>query len=211
MALHERYEDWPGVASAASRVVSLDPKDTDSGLAAVDAYLRSKNYSAAMQAAQPFLKPDAPGDQVDSVLWLWAEHWQGPQALDAARRLSRNAGPQQLLAYAGYFNEVGSPQDALEIVGGGARTPVTLANTSTNAIAADALAQTGRTSEAQQLLDAILKLEADHVYALRARINLEIRTGKAMAAISDAQRLVSVLPKSARRSSFACAYICCCR
>ena len=93
---------------------------------------------------------------------------------------------------------MGSPQDALEIVGGGARTPVTLANTSTNAIAADALAQTGRTREAQQLLDAILKLEADHVYALRARINLEIRTGKAMAAISDAQRLVSVLSKSAR-------------
>ena len=198
MALHERYEDWPGVASAASRVARLDPKDTESALAAVDASLRSKNYDAAMQAAQLFLKPDAPGDQVDSVLWLWAEHWKSPQALEAARRLSRNAGQQQLLAYAGYFNEVGSPGDALEIVGGGARTPVTLANTSTNAIAADALAQTGRSAEAKELLDAILKLEPDHVYALRARINLEIRTNRAMAAVSDAQRLVSVLPKSPR-------------
>lgn len=207
MSLHERYENWPGVASAASRVARLDPKDTKSALAAVDAFLRSKNYPAALQAAQRFLKPDVPGEQVDSVLWLWAERWPGPQALEAARRFSKDAGQQQLLAYAGYFNEIGSPQDALGIVGGGVRLPVSLANSSTNAIAADALAQTGRTAEAKQLLDAILKTEPDHVYALRARINLEIRTGQALAAVSDAQRLVSVLPKSARdRLSLARAY-----
>ena len=68
----------------------------------------------------------------------------------------------------------------------------------TNAIIADSLAQSGRAREAKQLFDTILLREPDHVYALRARINLEIRSGMAKAAISDAQRLVSVLPKSAR-------------
>jgi len=198
MALHERYENWPGVASAASRVVRLDPKDTDAGLTAIDAELRSKNISGAMRAARPFLKPDVPGEQVDSVLWLWAERWKGPEAINAARQLSRSAGPQQRLAYAGYFNEVGRPQDAIDLAGGGPQLPVSLANSSANAIVADSLAQSGRAAEAKQLLDTILKMEPDHVYALRARINLEIRTGKAIAAVSDAQRLVSVLPKSAR-------------
>jgi predicted Zn-dependent protease len=198
MALHERYENWPGVASAASRVVGLDPKDTDAGLTAIDAELRSKNISGAMRAARPFLKPDVPGEQVDSVLWLWAERWKGPEAINAARQLSRSAGPQQRLAYAGYFNEVGRPQDAIDLAGGGPQLPVSLANSSANAIVADSLAQSGRAAEAKQLLDTILKMEPDHVYALRARINLEIRTGKAIAAVSDAQRLVSVLPKSAR-------------
>ena len=197
-ALHERYENWPGVASAASRVARLDPKDMEFGLTAVDASLRSKDYQAAMQAARPFLRADAPGDRVDSVLWLWTEHWKTPEALDTARRLSQAAGPHQRLAYASYFNQVGSPRDALKLVGGRAQLPVTLANSSTNAIVADAFAQIGRTAEAKELLDTILKMEPDHVYALRARINLEIRTGKAKAAISDAQRLVSVLPKSAR-------------
>ncbi|NUT01649.1 MAG: hypothetical protein HOP96_11815, partial [Sphingomonas sp.] len=75
MSLHERSENWAGVAKMASRVASLDPKDTDTGLMAVDAALRTKDVPAAMRAAQPFLKPDAPGERVDSVLWLWAEHW----------------------------------------------------------------------------------------------------------------------------------------
>lgn len=198
MALHERYENWPGVASAASRVAQLDPKDQDAGLAAVDAELRSKDIPGAMRAARPFLKPDAPGEQVDSVLWLWTEHWKTPEAISAARELSKAAGPQQRLAYAGYFNGVGSPQDAIDLTGGEPQLPVSLSNSGTNAIVADALAQTGRAAEAKQLLDTILKMEPDHVYALRARINLELRTGKAIAAISDAQRLVSVLPKSAR-------------
>jgi predicted Zn-dependent protease len=69
---------------------------------------------------------------------------------------------------------------------------------SANAVIADYLALTGRASEAKQLFDSILKMEPDHVTALRGRINLEIRTGQAKAAIIDAQRLVSVAPQSAR-------------
>ena len=196
MALHERYENWPGVASAALRLASLNPKDTQSALTAIDALLRSKKYPGALQAAQPLLAAEGPGEQVGSVLWLWEEHWPG--ALQTARELSRAADPRQRLAYATYFNEVGSPQDAMALLGGAPQLPVTMANSSTNALIADSLAQSGRTDEARQLLDTILAMEPDHVYALRARINLEIRTGKAKAAISDAQRLVSILPDSAR-------------
>jgi predicted Zn-dependent protease len=197
MALYERREDWPAVASVALRVASL-AKDTDARLKAVDAYLRFGDVPAALRAAQPFLQPDAPGELVDSVLWLWAERWKDPQAVRTARQLTKAAGPQQRLAYASYFNEVGHPEYAVELVGNKPLMPVTLSNASTNAIIADSMAKMGRTAEAMQVLDAILLLEPNHVYALRARVNLEIRTNSAMAAITDAQRLVVALPKSAR-------------
>ena len=63
---------------------------------------------------------------------------------------------------------------------------------------AESIALRGGEAQAKQLFDAILAKEPDHVYALRGRINLEIRTGAAKAAIVDAQRLVSVVPRSAR-------------
>jgi predicted Zn-dependent protease len=198
MALHERNENWKAVAEAAARVASLDPTDESTRLLAVDAALRQKDISAAMRGARPFLSPQAPGESVDSVLLLWAERWKSPQAVETARKFSAAAGPQQKLAYASYFNEVGKPGYTAEIVGSEPILPITLANSATNAIIADAMAQSGRATEAMRLFNAILEKEPDHVYALRARINLEIRAGKALAAVSDAQRLVSVMPKSAR-------------
>ena len=198
MALSERKEDWRGVASAATSAAELKPKDTKVRLKAVDAALRYKDYEQARRAAQPLLAPDAPGDQVGDVLSLWTERWNSPEAIEAARQLSLSAGPQQKLAYASYFNEMGKPEYAMELVGSEPILPVSISNSGTNAIIADSLAQSGRAREAKQLFDTILLREPDHVYALRARINLEIRSGMAKAAISDAQRLVSVLPKSAR-------------
>lgn len=198
MALYERRENWRGVALTSSRISELQPKNSDARITAIDAALRSGDSEAAMRIAGPLLGPDAPGEQVDAVLWKWTEHWKSPDAIQAALRLSRSAGLQQRLAYATYFNEGGHPEYAAELVGTQPILPVTIANSSTNAIVADAMAQMGQTAEAKQLLDQILLREPDHVYALRARINLEIRTNQAMAAITDAQRLVVVMPKSAR-------------
>ena len=198
MSLYERREDWRGVALTASRVAALQPKNTDARVAAIDASLRSGDKEAAMRIAAPMLQPDAPSAQVDAVLWSWTQYWKSPEAVDEARSRSRFAGAQQRLAYATYFNATGHPEYAAELVGTQPILPVSIANSSTNAIIADAMAQTGQTAEAKRLLDQILLKEPDHVYALRARINLEIRTNQAMAAITDAQRLVVVLPKSAR-------------
>ena len=198
MALYERREYWRGVAVTAARIAALKPAEKDARFTAIDAALRSGDDEAAMRVARPLLQPDAPGDQVEAVLRSWSQHWKGPQAVQTARELSRSSGPQQRLAYATYFNENGHPEYAAELVGTQPILPITIGNSSTNAIIADAMAQNGQTAEAKRILDEILLREPDHVYALRARINLEIRSNQALAAVTDAQRLVVVLPKSAR-------------
>ena len=71
-------------------------------------------------------------------------------------------------------------------------------NLSSNAVIAESLALKGEVSQAKTLFDQILAKEPDHVYALRGRINLAIKTGAAKRAIIDAQRLVSVVPRSAQ-------------
>jgi tetratricopeptide (TPR) repeat protein len=135
---------------------------------------------------------------VDAVLRIWAMRWKSPDAVEEARRLAASATPDQQLTYATYFNAAGSPEDAAALVGTSPRLPVNRGNMSANAVIGDYLALTGRASQAKQLFDSILKIEPDHVTALRGRINLEIRTGQAKAAVIDAQRLVSVARQSAR-------------
>jgi predicted Zn-dependent protease len=199
IALHERDSNWKGVAEAASRLASLNEKDTKSVLTAIDAYFRYGNVTAGLEKSEELLGPKSPPDQIEAVLNIWAERWKSPQAVQEARRLSRTATPQQTLAYATYFNSAGSPGDAATMLGGGEpRLPVSLTNLSSNAVIAESIALRGGAAQAKQLFDAILAKEPDHVYALRGRINLEIRTGAARAAIVDAQRLVSVVPRSAR-------------
>ena len=198
VALHERDRNWPAVAQAASQLAAIHPKDVENQYTAIEAALRSNKVDAALQNSQRFLSPEAPPDQLSEVLSIWADRWKTPDAIDRVRRLARDAGPQQSLAYATYFNAVGAPDDAAALLGGSPRLPLDGSNLSLNALMAESLALRGQNSEAKELFDGILAIEPDHVYALRGRINLEIRTRAAKAAIIDAQRLVSVVPKSAR-------------
>jgi Flp pilus assembly protein TadD len=131
------------------------------------------------------------------VLKLWAHHWKSPEALAEARRLASSAGVEQRLAYATYFIDVGSPDDAIALVGETPKLPLQISNYSLNSVIAAALTLKGQRTQAKRLFDDILAREADHVYALRGRVKLEITTGNAKAAIVDAQRLVSVAPDSA--------------
>jgi predicted Zn-dependent protease len=199
MALHERHGNWPGVTLAATNLANLNPKDAEVSFKAVEAALRANNIETALRTSEPFLRPDAPPSHVESILTIWAERWRTPEAIQRVRELSRSASPQQSLAYATYFNSVGKPDDAAALLGGGApRLPVSQMNLSSNAVIAESLSLKGELSQAKTLFDQILAIEPDHVYALRGRINLRIRTGAARAAVTDAQRLVSVVPRSAR-------------
>ena len=196
--LYERQNDWRAVAIAADRVHQLQPKDAESAITVVNASLRSNDIDRARRASESLLGQDAPGAQVDAVLTVWAEHWKSPDAIAEARRFARVAPIQHRLAYATYFNEVGSPDDAAALVGDSPQFPLSLANLSINSVIATLLALRGEKAEAERVFDAILAKEPDHVYALRGRINLEITTGKSKAAIIDAQRLVTIMPNSAR-------------
>jgi predicted Zn-dependent protease len=135
---------------------------------------------------------------VDRVLTLWAEHWRGNASIAETRRLAAVAGIHQQLAYATFFNAAGAPDSAAALVGGAPQLPVARSNSSINAIFARSQALLGKTAEAKQLYDAVLRFEPDHVYALRGRADLYLATGRPKAAIRDAQRLVSIAPKSAQ-------------
>jgi predicted Zn-dependent protease len=198
MMLYERQNDWQQVARVATRLRDLNSKDPEFGITVVDASLRSHDFAAARRASEPLLAPDAPARQVDAVLRLWADRWRSPDAIAEAERLAGSAGAEQRLAYATYFNAVGKPEVAADLVGDAPKLPLNLGNLSVNSVIATSFALKGDRAEAKRLFDRILEREPDHVYALRGRINLEIATGDAKAAIIDAQRLVSVEPRSAR-------------
>ena len=199
MGLQLRNQNWPGVQRAASRLASLKPEDPEPAFTAIEAAFRRNDIPFGLRASERFLRPDAPPDDVGKVLTIWAEHWKAPTALDEARKRSRKAPPQHALAYATYFNMAGSPDDAASLLGGAKpEWPLTAANMSANSLIAETLVLRGQYGEAKRIFDAVLAKEPDHVHALRGRINLEIRMGAARAAITDAQRLVSVSPRSAR-------------
>ena len=66
-----------------------------------------------------------------------------------------------------------------------------------NAVVGDALSRSGNLAAAKSRLDAVISYDPGNATALRARAELELRTGKTKEAVDDAQKLVTVLPNSA--------------
>jgi predicted Zn-dependent protease len=197
LLLLKRQDDWPKIAAAAARLARLRPNDDSAALTAIEAAFRANDVPMAMKLSVGLLGPSAKPGQMDSVLQLWARFWPSPAAVQQARELASAAPPQQRLAYASFFNEMGHPREAAELAGGSAQTPVTLANSSRNAIFAQALAISGHAAAARTLLDAVLAKDPDHVYALRSRTELEISSKQFRSAVRDAERLVTIEPNSA--------------
>jgi predicted Zn-dependent protease len=196
--LYQRKGDWEGVATTSGQMARVSPKNVESVLLYIEAGFRAGRTDEAREASLRLLAPEAPGGMVDRVLTLWAEHWRGDASIAEARRLAAAAGPGQRLAYATFFNAARAPEVAAELVGNAPQLPVTRGNSSANAILARSLALRGRTDEARQLFDSVLRQEPDHVYALRGRTDLYLATARPKSAIRDAQRLVSIAPSSAR-------------
>lgn len=197
LILLRREDDWPKLAQAGAHLSALQPENMDAWKIAITAAFKAKDIPFAQKLSESRLGANDPPAQVDSVLQLWAKYWRDPAAIQRAADLARSAAPAQRLAYATYFNSVGQAQQAAALAGGRPQLPISLANSSVNAIYAEALAVGGRTAEAKQLLDAILAREPDHTYALRARIRLELKTGNGVSAVRDALRLVTIEPNSA--------------
>jgi Flp pilus assembly protein TadD len=194
--LLERADDWGKLAAAAAHLASLRPGDEPTRLTAIEAAFRANNVPMAAKLSYGLLAPASPPQQVASVLRLWAKYWRNPAGIQQAIELAKSAPPQQRLAYATYFNSVGRPGEAAALAGGAPQLPITLANSSSNAIYAEALAVGGKPADARRLLNAVLDREPDHVYALRARARIEISMGDGTSAVRDAQRLVTIEPNS---------------
>lgn len=187
--------DHAAVMATAGQMIAASPKDTAPRLMFIEAAFRANAIAEAVKASSALLA-NGGGGEIEEMLRLWSEHYRSERAIEDAIAMA-NANPQHVLAFASYFNRAERPDVALEILGDSPQLPVASYNSSRNAIIAEAIGLTGRNREALDILNQVLSIEPDHVHALRARIDLLVRTGSAKAAIRDAQRLITIQPNSA--------------
>jgi tetratricopeptide (TPR) repeat protein len=197
--IYERRADWPNVARTARQLSGLQPADQDVSVSLIRAALRSGDTAAARKESFRVLTAKAPPTLISRVLDLWADYWPSRQRVEDASRLApaANSLPQRL-AYATFLNRIGSPAEAARIAAGAATLPVTAESAEANAVLADALSRSGKLPEAKARFDAVLAFDAGNPTALRGRAELALKTGDPAKAIQDAEKLVTVLPTSAR-------------
>ena len=197
--IYQRQEDWTKVFGVAQKLSELAPSDQNNMLLLVRSGFRSGNHARAREASLRLLGRDAAPSLIASVLDIWADYWPSPQRIEDARSLASQAGRlDQKLVYAAFLSRAGSPQDAIRLSSSAAATPISAANAEANAVLADAWMCLGNIGAAKSRLDAVLAFDPGNATALRARAELELRTGHSAAAVVDAEKLVTVDPNSDR-------------
>lgn len=197
--IYVRQNDWPKAASIARRLNGLTPDDQDNKLLLVEASLRAGNFALAREASNSILKPGTQPATIASVLELWADFWPSSQrAQDASQLASRSPALSQKLVYASFLNRIGDPADGLRIASPSSGLPINAENAESNAVVADSWFRTGDLKAAKQRFDAVIAFDPGNATALRGRAELELKTGDRRSAVTDAQKLVTVLPSSAR-------------
>jgi tetratricopeptide (TPR) repeat protein len=195
IALYRSRGDWLGVARTELDAFRQHPGDTGLGLRTLEALLRAGKIDVAEKLSARFLAPGTDPKIVEAALDSWAAHGPPGGLLPSAEGLANQTSGDQRVAFANYFNRMNKPQMAAALLGG-SQVPVTHVNAPLNAALAQSLALQGRTAEAKALFDQVLAREPDQPEALRGRSELEARTGNSRQAIVDAQRLVTLRPKS---------------
>lgn len=197
--IYSREDDWPKLLRTAQRLYELAPANNNNALSIVEAGFRSGDINAARTISLRLLTPDASSDLVKSVLNLWADFWPSRQRLIDARALgARTTTLPSRLAYASFLSRFGSPADAIRLSTPAATLPINAKNAEANAVLGEALGSLGNVTQAKSRLDAVLAFDSGNATALRARAELELRSGQPKAALVDAQKLTTVLPKSSR-------------
>lgn len=195
--IYQQHGDWPKLLPVTLQLSNIIPSNRDNMLLLVEAAFRSGNVVAGREASLRLLGPNADPSLIELVLEKWADYWPSPQRIAQARLLAaHSSGLDRKLVYASFLSHLGSPQDAIQLVGNSAGSPISASNAEANAVLADAVGRMGKTSDARNRLNAVLAFDPGNATALRARAELELRSGSANAAIIDAQKLVTVLPTS---------------
>ena len=195
VAIYRSRSDWRNVARLQADLHKLDPNDPNVSQALAEASLRAGDVRTAQAVSQPLLASSSSLQLLDSILGIWARSAPPGVVLPDAGKLANSTTGDKRVAFAQYFNEIGKPAVAAALLNR-PQLPATPANSRWNAVLAQAMSQQGRTADAMQLFDAVLGAEPDQVDALRGRSALEAKSGMAKQAIIDAQRLISVTPKT---------------
>ena len=193
-SIYRSRDDWPNVARVIGGLYRLNPNDPKIAEPFVEALLRSGNMPGAATVSARMLSNAAPADVSEATLLLWARFAPKGVLVPNAAALANAASGDKRVSFADYFNRMGKPAAAAQLLG--RPLSMTHANARWNAVLAQAMTLQGRAAEARQLFDQVLDAEPDQVEALRGRSMLEARTGMAKQAIIDAQRLVSASPST---------------
>lgn len=197
--IYVRNEDWNKAADLARRMSDVAPQDPNTARLLVEAAFRSGNVALGRAASARSLNAGADPALIASILDLWSDYWPSPQRIQDAKSLAAAApNLDQKVVYAAFLSRQGSPADAVRLVGSAATLPVNAGNADANAVFGDALLRMGRLGQAKSRFDAVIAFDSGNAAALRGRSELELQARDTTAAIADAQKLVSVLPNSAR-------------
>lgn len=191
-----RYRnDWRNLARVQGDLLKLDPKNATVSLTLIEASLRAGDIQRAAAAIEPLLTNSPNTDLLANCLTTWARFAPKGAILPNAAELANRSTGDARVAYADYFNRIGKAQAATELLKS-PMLPVTTQNARWNAVLAQSFALQGQVQQAKSLFDAVLQREPDQIDALRGRSALESRLGMNRQAIVDAQRVVSVTPKT---------------
>jgi predicted Zn-dependent protease len=194
-SLYSSRDDWKDVARIQYDFHKLDPNDGNVSKSLTQALLRTGDVAAAAAVSKPLLAASSSAQLMEETLEAWAKSAPPQTAVPDAITLANAVAGERRVIFANYFNEIGKPAIATALLGN-SKLPVRPTNARWNAVFAQSLALQGRLPEAKQLFDLVLDEEPDQIDALRGRSLLEARTGMAKQAIVDAQRLISVTPKT---------------
>lgn len=193
--LYRARDDWRNVARIQYDAHRLDPKNTKTSLATIEAFLRAGNVAAANGMSAPLLSANADPQLLENVLTLWARYAPASASLPNGVKLANAVSGDRRVSFANYYNRRGAPQVAAALLQA-SQLPVSHSNARWNAVFAQTLALQGRNPEAKRLFDQVLDREPDQVDALRGRATLEAKLGQNKQAIIDSQRLVTISPNS---------------
>ena len=197
--IYEGQDDWKKVAQIAGQLTQLNPNDKGNELLLAEADFRSGDMASGRQATLALLRPDADPALITTILDMWTDLWPSQQKVEDARRLAfAAAGLERRLVYARFLSRNGDPADTVRLSSTAATLPVDAKGAEANAVLADALSRGGNLKAAKSRFDAVIAFDPGNATALRGRAELELKTGHADAAVDDAQKLVTVLPKSSR-------------
>jgi predicted Zn-dependent protease len=196
--IYIRRGDWLKVLEAARRTQANSPGDSGNALLLIEAAFRSGNVAEGRSVSLDVLRKNASPTLISGILETWSNHWASPDRVSLARALG-NAAPtdEQRLLYAAFLNRAGDPADGARLSASSATLPVSAKSAEANAVYANALWRLGKLAEAKSRLDAVIAFDPGNATALRGRAELLLKTGRARAAVIDAQKLVTVLPNSA--------------
>lgn len=193
--LYRARGEWRKLARVQYDLHRLAPKDAGISRSIVEALLRAGDIPAAAKMSGPLLSAGASPQLVEATLTSWARFAPKGAILPDARALAARVDRERQVSFANYFNVVGRPEWAEQLLEG-PRLPVTHDNARSNAVIAQSMALQGRRADATKLFDQVLNEEPDQVEALRGRSVLAARSGHAKHAIVDALRLVTISPKN---------------